>query len=83
MTGGVGVGAGGTFQAPSFKLTRVQKIACAPASGQPGYVCDYVLGYESNLKLPPSAQSMLRNGTVSQGRFVRMGGSWQILPSNS
>jgi hypothetical protein len=82
LGGAVGPGSGGTIRSAEFRLTRLQRIGCAPASGQPGYVCDYVLGYEGNLNLPPSMGNVLRNGSVSQGRFIVIGNRWQLMPMN-
>lgn len=80
--GAVGPGSGGTIRPPEFRLTRLERFGCVPASGQPGYVCDYVLGYEGNLNLPPSMGDVLRNGSVSQGRFIAIGSRWQLMPMN-
>jgi hypothetical protein len=82
MAGAAGVGQGGTFRPVAFKLTRLQKVGCAPAVGQAGYMCDYVAGFEGNTQLPPSMDALVRNGSVGQARFIRVGDAWQMLPAN-
>ena len=58
-------------------LTRFQKWACAPATGQPGFNCDYVLGYRvSGLWMQQAMNSLAPNGAVINSRFVQRGGRW-------
>ena len=83
MAGAVGPGSGGTIRPVAFRLTRLQKVGCAPASGQAGYMCDYVAGFEGNGTLPPSMAAIVRNGSLTQARFIRLGGGWQMLASNN
>lgn len=79
---GVGVGVSADAQnvhAPRFTIVRFKKIACDKAQGQAGYLCDYVLGIQSNLNLPPSLAALMA-GNVSQARFVWDGDHWLVLP---
>lgn len=80
---GVGAGtanAGRDVRAPQFAVTRFEKIACEKAQGKPGYVCDYVFGYGSNMSNSPT-ERITRNGSAAQGRFVKRDGRWLRLDS--
>lgn len=79
---GVGTTAGGQgVVAPQYKLSRFEKIACEKAQSESGYWCDYVSGIAGNMKLPPSLDGLLRNGELTQARFVRRSeGGWLIIP---
>jgi hypothetical protein len=66
----------------SMGLTRFQKIACEKAQGQPGFVCDYVLGFSSsNAAMAQMYASLGASGAVTQGRFVRTPNGWIKLTS--
>ena len=78
---GVGVtqGAQGVLP-PQFKVSRFQKIACEKAQGEAGYQCDYVAGFAGNLNLPPSLGTLVKNGEMTQARFVRQDRGWLLIP---
>jgi hypothetical protein len=78
---GGGVTNGGrNVRAPQFKLTRFEKIACEKAQGKAGYLCDYVMGYGSNMASnSPAIEGMMRSGAATQGRFVKRDGGWIAL----
>lgn len=75
---GVTVGGGRDFAALNVKLTRFEKIACEKAQGQAGYVCDYIVGYGTNLQNNPM-EGTTRRGEAAQGRFVKRSGRWVLL----
>jgi hypothetical protein len=61
----------------SMSLTRFQKIACEKAQGQPGFVCDYVVGFSSsNAAMADIFATIGASGSVTQGRFVRTASGW-------
>ena len=80
-----GVGGGVTdggrnVRAPQFKLTRFEKIACEKAQGKAGYVCDYVMGYGSNMAANSAMlEQTMRNGAATQARFIKRDGGWIAL----
>lgn len=81
MPGAVGA-TGGTGRA-TVQVTRCEKVACEKASGQPGYLCDFVAGLDAQgLTLPPSYAGMLRQGDLGKGRFVETGDGWLFIPTN-
>ena len=60
-------------------LTRFEKWGCAnaAASGQPGFNCDYVLGYSlSGLMMQQMMSAFAPNGARTNSRFVQQGGRW-------
>ena len=64
----------------SMSLTRFQKIACEKAQGQPGFVCDYVVGFSSSsAAMAQIFDSIGASGSVTQGRFVRAPNGWVKL----
>jgi hypothetical protein len=75
-------GAGGGKCSLSFEITQFRKLGCEKAEGQPGYVCDFVLGFASD---SPFAQGALRQltggGNAGQGRFLRNDEGWLYLPN--
>ncbi|MCY1295584.1 hypothetical protein D9M70_449310 [compost metagenome] len=75
-----GAGAHGGLQ---FQVNNFEKIACAKADGQPGYVCDYFIGMSSNSPQMGGAMGdMMRQGGAGQGRFIKRQDSWLFLPNN-
>ena len=79
IAGGVTNG-GRDVRAPQFNITRFEKIACEKAQGKPGYLCDYVMGYGSNMAAnSPMLEGTMRNGAVTQARFVKRDGGWIAL----
>ena len=78
---GVGVTDGGrNVRAPQFKLTYFEKIACEKAQGKAGYLCDYALGYGSNMASNSAiVEQTMRNGSTAQARFVKQGSRWIAL----
>ena len=78
---GVGVtkGAQGVLP-PQFKVSRFEKIGCEKAQGETGYRCDYVAGFAGNMNMPPSMGVLMKQGSISQSRFVRRGDRWLLLP---
>lgn len=71
---------GRNVKAPQFKLTRFEKIACEKAQGKAGYLCDYVMGYGSNMAANSrTIEETMRNGAVTQARFVKRDGDWIAL----
>lgn len=80
---GVGVGVthdGQNVASPQFAVSSFRKIACEKAQGEAGYRCDYVAGMSGNLNLPPSVAAWMRNGEITQARFVRQGTGWLLIP---
>ena len=74
------MGSGGQGAA-QFELKLFRKLSCAPAQGQPGYVCDYAFSVDSNNPLLPQgylADIMQRPG-AGQGRVVPYEGQWLFL----
>ncbi len=66
----------------SFEITRFEKIACVPGSDQPGFVCDYEVGFATNSPFVSGSMAALMNANgPSQGRFLRQDdGKWLMLP---
>ncbi len=76
-------GAGGGKCNISFELTRFEKLACTEAREQPGYVCDFVVGFSSDSPFAKGAMNQLTGGGNSgQGRFIYNSNSWIFLPMN-
>lgn len=72
---------GGGKCSAAFTLTRFGKLGCAKANGQPGYVCDYVIGFASNSPFARGAiNKMTGGGNSGQGRFLRRDNEWIYLP---
>ncbi len=81
IAGGVTNG-GSDVRAPQFNITRFEKIACEKAHGKPGYLCDYVMGYGSNMAAnSPMLEGTMRNGAAAQARFIKRDGGWIALDS--
>lgn len=79
ISGGMTNG-GRNVQAPQFKVTRFEKIACEKAQGKAGYLCDYVMGYGSNMAANSRMiEETMRNGAAAQARFVKRDGGWIAL----
>jgi hypothetical protein len=74
------IGLCGTSSSCEFAmgLTRFQRIACEKAQGQPGFVCDYVLGFSSSNAAQAQMYASIgaASGSVTQGRFVRTPNGW-------
>lgn len=78
---GVGMTRGGQgVVAPQFKISSFERLGCEKAQGETGFRCDYVAGIVGNVNLPPSLDALVRNGSVSQARFVKRGRGWLMLP---
>ena len=57
-----------------------QGMATKKAQGKAGYLCDYVMGYGSNMASnSPAIEGMMRSGAATQGRFVKRDGGWIAL----
>ena len=79
IVGGVTNG-GRDVRAPQFNITRFEKIACEKAQGKPGYLCDYVMGFGSNMAAnSPMLEGTMRNGSAAQARFIKRDGGWIAL----
>ncbi|MDP3822652.1 MAG: hypothetical protein Q8R33_14360 [Burkholderiales bacterium] len=77
---GVGMTRGGQgVVAPQFKISRFEKLGCERAQGEAGFRCDYVAGIAGNVNLPPSLNSVVKNGSATQARFVKRGSGWSML----
>ncbi|MCY1455661.1 hypothetical protein D9M71_728090 [compost metagenome] len=75
----VGAGTSGGMQ---VEVSDFEKIACAKADGQPGYVCDYYLGMSTNSPAMGGATGdMMRQGSAGQGRFIKRQNGWLFLPN--
>ncbi|WP_157953671.1 hypothetical protein [Oceanimonas marisflavi] len=74
--------AAGHGQSVSARITRFEKLGCADGRGQAGYVCDYVMAFETSS--PYTRDTMLgdlmASGEVSQGRFMALRGGWMFTP---
>ncbi|HEY0954176.1 MAG TPA: hypothetical protein VGE36_05415 [Roseateles sp.] len=67
--------------AQPMRISQFQKLACAPASGQPGWVCDYLMGFSGGMVTAMGTLgSMAASGQRSQSRFIRSGTGWISLP---
>jgi hypothetical protein len=67
-------GGGGEFK---VRMTRFEKLGCAGGLNRSGFICDYVLGFESNSPFMQGKMGELMGaGSVSQGRFLRVPGGW-------
>jgi hypothetical protein len=65
----------------SFQVERLEKLGCAPAVGQPGFICDYVVSMSGNSPYFRGALGeILADGNVGQGRFLKQGDQWTVLP---
>jgi len=66
----------------SVSLTRFEKIACEKATGEPGYVCDYIMRMSAS---SPAAQQALATiapgGSTDQARFLKTAKGWIQLAS--
>ncbi|MER2531362.1 MAG: hypothetical protein ABTR54_07115, partial [Candidatus Competibacter sp.] len=68
----------------AFKIEEFEKIGCEPASGQPGFICDYVFAASANSPFMKGAiGEILGSGNLGQGRFVSQDNGWLFLPVNS
>lgn len=74
--------AGQSGGAQPMKISQFRKLGCAPAAGQAGYVCDYVLGVSGGAmaNMGSVMGSMLASGSNSQARFIRSGQGWTTVP---
>ncbi|AEY02670.1 hypothetical protein GU3_14585 [Oceanimonas sp. GK1] len=74
--------AAGHGQSVSARITRFEKLGCADDRGQAGYVCDYVMAFETSS--PYTRDTMLGDlmatGEISQGRFMALRGGWMFTP---
>jgi hypothetical protein len=78
----MGTMASGSGGAQPMKISRFQKLSCAPASGQSGYVCDYVLGVSGGAMKNMGSYfgGLVSGNNVSTARFVRTGDGWTTVP---
>jgi hypothetical protein len=63
----------------AIRFASFHKLACAQASGKPGYVCDY--SFSVNLDSARDAgalAALLAAGGVCTGRFVQSGDRWAL-----
>lgn len=74
------IGSGGQGAAQS-ELKSFRKLACAPAQGQPGYVCDYAFSIDTNNPLLQQGYlaDIMHSPGAGQGRFVPYQGEWLFL----
>ena len=78
VVGALATGGTGNVQ---VKITRFEKIACAPPGREAGYRCDYIMGMEMpGAMTTPSMQRMIGNGTRAQARFLQSSRGWMYLP---
>lgn len=76
--GMLAAGGGSEFR---MRLTRFEKLGCAGAVGQAGFICDYVLGFQSNSPfMQGRMEELMKAGSMSQGRFIKFDGGWQFTP---
>ena len=72
---------GGGKCSTSIELTKFEKVGCEKAAGQPGYICDYVVGFSSNRPFAQGALNQLTGGSnLGQGRFLLREDEWMFLP---
>ncbi len=64
------------------RITRFEKLGCAPGQGQPGFVCDYILGFETGIPFIKDTilGDLMSTGEVSQGRFILVNDGWLFMP---
>ena len=62
------------------RLTRFEKLACDAADSGYGYICDYVLGFDSNSPFTQGLMAQLTGaGSQGTGRFVSGPGGWSFV----
>jgi hypothetical protein len=70
----IAAGGGGEFK---VRMTRFEKLGCALGLNRSGFICDYVLGFESNSPfLQGRMGELMGAGSVSQGRFLKLADGW-------
>jgi hypothetical protein len=63
----------------TIHFASFRKLACAQASGKPGYVCDYSLSVNLDSARDTGAlAALLAAGGVCTGRFVQSGDRWAL-----
>jgi hypothetical protein len=73
-------GSGGTCKV-GVTLTRFERLGCAQAAGKAGYMCDYIVGFQTRgATVPPSLEQLLGGGQLTQARFLPRGQGWIIIP---
>lgn len=72
-------GAGGMGEA--MRITRFEKLGCAPASGRPGWTCDYVLGVGGGgtAAMGSMMGQLMGRGGISSARFLRTSSGWVAI----
>ena len=74
----LGGGGGGRLQ---IRMTRFEKLGCANATVESGFICDYVLAFQSNSPFMQGEMArMMGAGSNAQGRFVHVSGGWIFVP---
>ncbi len=63
-----------------ISITRFEKLGCAKPQGLPGYICDYVLGVNSdNPFWRGRAAEVFGAGFMERGRFLRTRDGWTFM----
>ena len=73
--------AGGVGADQPMKITRFEKLGCAPASGKPGYYCEFELAVTGGPTkfMGPITQSLVGGDGLGHARFLRRSGDWVMI----
>ncbi len=73
--------AGGVGADQPMKITHFEKLGCSPASGKPGYYCefDYSVSGGPTKFMGPITQSLAGDGGVGNARFLRRRDGWTMI----
>jgi hypothetical protein len=77
LAGAMGTGGAGGIRKD---ITGFRKVACARASGRPGWNCDYAIREKvSGVNVGPTLGGMMESPTVQHGRFVYLDDRWVLI----
>lgn len=79
---GKGIQTGSIEADKPAKILKFEKLGCAPAVGQAGYMCDYELAVEKSLNpalVGPQAKRLLEGSSLKQARFLQSRDGWRIF----
>lgn len=79
----LGILAAGGGEAFQVRLTRFEKLDCRAKQDGPGYLCEYVLGFEATSPFVHNFLSSLTiSGSSGYGGFVPIGNEWVFVSTN-
>ena len=77
LAGAMGTGGAGGIRKD---ITGFRKVACARATGRPGWNCDYAVREKvSGINVGPTMSGMMNTPTVQHGRFVYLDNRWVLI----